>query len=253
MKLTRAERMRIEELAHRLRIWLAVAAIAIILANALYVYLVPEPVFVNNEGDVYLMDEQNMELEEIKKAERKAKIKKEIREWVVSLAVAVLVALIIRTFLFTIIRVDGDSMNTTLLNNERMFATIIDVKLGGVQRNDVVICHYPNRGRTYFVKRVVGLPGDQVRRENGVTYVNDTPLDERVALLYPNGSSTDYAPYTLKEDEYFVAGDNRMNSHDSRDWNDNNPTNDVGPITKKMIVGKARYVIWPLNKIRSIE
>ena len=88
--------------------------------------------------------------------------KKELREWVVSLVVALLIVLVARTFLFTLIRVDGDSMYDTLVNGERLFVTIADVKLKGVERGDVVICHYPNRGRTYFVKRVVGMPGDQV-------------------------------------------------------------------------------------------
>ena len=74
--------------------------------------------------------------------------KKELREWIVSLIAALLIVFVVRSFLFTLIRVDGDSMYDTLVNNERLFVTIADVKLGGVARGDVVICHYPNRGRT---------------------------------------------------------------------------------------------------------
>lgn len=201
-----------------------------------------------------------------KKSKPKKTVGQEIREWVVSIAVALMVVFFIRNFLFQIIRVDGDSMNTTLLNNERLFVSVLDVKLGGADRGDVVICHYPNRGGTNFVKRVVAVGGDSVYRKNGVTHVVytvtdengetvevDEMLDERYELYYPNGSSDDYEAYVLAEDEYFVVGDNRYNSHDSRDWNDSSSANDVGPITGDMIVGRVRTVIWPLSEIRGVQ
>lgn len=195
----------------------------------------------------------------------KKRILREIREWVVALAAAVLIALLVRTFLFTLIRVDGNSMYDTLLNNERLFVTVLDVKLSGVERGDVVICHYPNRTspglfgietQTNFVKRVRGVPGDVVERRYGVTYINGEAIDpdnEVNAAMYPNGHPDDYEPYTLGEDEYFVVGDNIYDSHDSRDWNDSFPQGDVGPITGDMIVGRARFVFWPLSDIRVIE
>ena len=111
----------------------------------------------------------------------KKSVGREIREWVVALAAAVLIALLIRTFLFTLIRVDGHSMDDTLHNNERLFVSVLDVRLSGVERGDVVICHYPNRTspglfgietQTNFVKRVRGVPGDVVERKNNVTYIN---------------------------------------------------------------------------------
>lgn len=187
-------------------------------------------------------------------AERRAKLKqaakKEIREWIVALVSALVVVLLVRAFLFTVIRVDGSSMYPTLINDERLFVTVADVKLGYVERGDVVICHYPNRGRTYFVKRVVGVPGDKVCRYNGVTYVNGEPLDP---LGLAAEARYDYDEYTLGEDEYFCVGDNRYDSHDSRDWNDGDVSRDVGPISGDMLVGKVRHVIWPLNAIRAVE
>lgn len=201
-----------------------------------------------------------------KSAKHKKGFWKELREWVVSIAIALMVVFFIRNFLFQIIRVDGSSMSTTLLNNERLFVTVLDVKLCGADRGDIVICHYPNRGSVNFVKRVVAVEGDSVYRKNGVTHVVytatdengetvevDEMLDERYALYYPNGSSEDYEPYVLGEDEYFVVGDNRYNSHDSRDWNDGDTSGDVGPIIKDMIVGRVRTVIWPLSEIRGVE
>ena len=200
----------------------------------------------------------------------KARVIKEVREWVVALVVAVLVVLVIQSFLFRIIRVDGHSMDTTLADGERLFVTVADIRFGPIERNSVVICHYPNRGWTYFVKRCVAIPGDTVYRENEVTHVVyeqdgqtvDEPLDDRFGLYFLYGSDHDYEPHVLGEDEYFVVGDNRYNSHDSRDWNgpgvegsgnDGSAENNVGPISKGMIVGRVRQVIWPLGNIRPVK
>ena len=121
-----------------------------------------------------------------KKGKEKKDWKTELREWVVALGVALIVVFVIQSFLFRIIRVDGQSMETTLHNGERLFVNVAEVKFSEiVPRNSIVICHYPNRGLTYFVKRVVAIPGDAVYRENGVTHVVydqdgetfDVPLD----------------------------------------------------------------------------
>ena len=196
----------------------------------------------------------------------KKSVGREIREWVIALAAAVLIALLVRTFLFTLIRVDGNSMYDTLLDGERLFVSVLDVRLGGVERGDVVICHYPNRTTTglfgietqlNFVKRVRGVPGDVVERKYNVTNINGEAIDPESAAnpaYYPNGHPDDYGPYTLGEDEYFVVGDNIYDSHDSRDWHDSRmPSDDVGPITSDMIVGKVRFVFWPLSDIRTVE
>lgn len=230
-----------------------------------------EPVEQQAAQDDAANAEKQIDEAQQKLATRKAKVIKEIREWVVALVVAVLIVVVIQSFLFRIIRVDGHSMDTTLANGERLFVTVADVRFGDVHRNDVVICHYPGRGWTYFVKRCVAVPGDTVYCENGVTHVVyekdgqkvDEPLDERFGQYYAYGSDHDYEPYVLGDDEYFVVGDNRYNSHDSRDWNgpdanaeggnDASSDNDVGPISKGKIVGHVRHVIWPLNSIRAVH
>lgn len=180
----------------------------------------------------------------------KQTIVKELREWAVALVVAVAVVFLMREFLFTMIRVDGDSMYPTLQDGQRLFVSVLDVKMGNVERGDIVICNYPNRGNTYFVKRVLGMPGDVVERVAGVTYINGEALD-------PNGltyqAQYDYEPYTLGEDEYFCVGDNLYGSHDSRDWKDGDPSRDVGPLDVDMLVGEVKYVIWPLNEIHAVK
>ena len=215
------------------------------------------------------MDINNLEEGAEKKQKPKKTVGQEIKEWILSLAVALVIVLLCQNFLFTLITVDGHSMDTTLADGEKLFVSVLDVKLqGGVNRNDVVICKYPGRTTTwlgfikrptYFVKRAVAVPGDTVYRKQGVTYVTyeengetvTESLDGAYVLYYdPAG---DYEPYTLGENEYFVVGDNRGNSHDSRDWKDSDPVKDVGPIKRSMIVGHVRSVIWPLNRIRVVE
>ncbi|MDO4355905.1 MAG: signal peptidase I [Clostridia bacterium] len=203
------------------------------------------------EGQPTLEEQQpQADADAEKRDQLKKTAKKEIREWIVALITALVVVVLVRMFLFTVIRVDGNSMYPTLINDERLFVTVADVKLGYVERGDVVICHYPNRGNTYFVKRVVGVPGDTVCRYGGVTYVNGEPLDP---LGLASEALYDYDEYTLGEDEYFCVGDNRYDSHDSRDWNDGDSSRDVGPLDGSMLVGKVRYVIWPFSEIRAVE
>ena len=260
------------------------------------------------------MSEKNVELtpEELKKLSKKERKKyenarltskqrvlKEVKEWVVSLAVAIIVVEVLKNFIFMPITVDGSSMYPTLNDGDRLAVTVYDVNIyNGVEKGDVVICHYPGRTskhailrfltvKTDFVKRVVGVPGDTVSRVSGVTYINGEALDpsnkksysytytkaeDGTITYYVNGKETtmsdaqvmrysfDYE-YVLGEDEYFVVGDNRYNSHDSRAWNgpdlpydtSNNAGGDVGPITYDMIVGHVRSVFWPLNEMRTVE
>ena len=185
--------------------------------------------------------------------------------WVFELLAAFAAALFLRLFVVSLARIKGRSMLPTL--HDRDFALVwrLGYLLRMPRRGDVVICHYPNRGRTFFVKRVVAVPGDVVYRSMGVTHVVyestdengqpvvvDEPLDAQYVSIFFNPGN-DYEPYTLGEEEYFAVGDNRGNSHDSRDWNDSDPSRDVGPITKDMITGHVRSVIWPLNEIRTVE
>lgn len=192
----------------------------------------------------------------MKKEKVKKSIGREILEWVMVIVVAVAVALCIRTFGFTFVGVDGVSMNDTLQNKEVMLVTKMDYLMGEPQRFDVVICHYPNRVRagwfgiqepTDFVKRIVGLPGDTVEILEGYLYVNGTKYDEPYINdeYRVRGGSDGYTfpAYTVPEGCYFVMGDHRNNSNDSRAQ---------GPLTRDMIVGHARQIVFPFNAWRSI-
>ena len=164
---------------------------------------------------------------------------REILSWVAVFAAAISVAALIQFFVLEPLRVDGQSMSQTLLNNEFILVSKADYWNMDPQRLDVVICRYPDREDTY-VKRVVGIPGDTVEVQKEVVLVNGTVLTEDY-ITYP----ADYlfGPLTLQENEYFVLGDNRIHSTDSHV---------IGPIRRDAILGRVRLVIYPLDKVRSI-
>jgi signal peptidase I len=180
---------------------------------------------------------------------KKKSVRKEILSWVLTLAAAVAIALLVRTFLFEPIRVDGESMTDTLQNGELMFVTKPEYILGSPSRQDVIICRYPKR-KEYFVKRLVALPGDTVEikydKETSVNtvYVNGQAVDEPYLTPSRNDKDNSMAQITLKDDEYFVLGDNRDNSNDSRY---------VGALHRSQIVGHVRFVFFPFSEVHSIS
>lgn len=187
----------------------------------------------------------------------KKPFKQEVVEWGSTLLVALFIAFLARTFIFEPVRVDGDSMYPTLHHGEFMYVSKLDygtsfigipftnigtyVTLGGEpERFDVVVCNYPDRVddngvRLNFVKRVVGLPGDTVQIKNGYLYVNGVKYEEK--FLHER-MDVDFGPYVVEEGRYFLMGDNRNSSNDSRNLSK------VGAVTRDMIVGKVEGVIW---------
>lgn len=201
--------------------------------------------------DEQAREAQDLPASENKKEEKKpVNVKKEILSWILTLGAAVVIALLIRHFLFEPVRVDGQSMCDTLQNNEIMFVTKPEYIWGDPQRGDVVICHYPGRGNTNFVKRLMGVPGDVIEVRRDVVYRNGEPLDEPYLTPSRNDDHFSMLPFTLGPDEYFVMGDNRDNSHDSRNYNG---YSSPSAITRDMIVGHVRCVVFPFNVIRGIE
>ncbi|MDR0898189.1 MAG: signal peptidase I [Oscillospiraceae bacterium] len=166
-----------------------------------------------------------------------------IIEWLRSLIIALAGALFITVLIAQPITVQGSSMMNTLQNRDLMIATKFDYIFGDPDRFDVVICRYPGRGSTNFVKRVVGLPGDQVAMVGGVLFVNG----EEVREDYIDFPADYYLPeVTVAPGHYFVLGDNRSNSNDSH-------FEQVGQLARDQIIGRVRWVIWPLWEMRSIE
>lgn len=203
----------------------------------------------DNQEPTAVVEEENQQSGD-QKEKKPVNVKKEILSWILTIAVAVVAALIIRTFLFEPVRVDGSSMCDTLQNGEVMLVTKPEYLLGDPQFGDVVICHYPGRGNTNFVKRVMGVPGDVIEVRRNVVYRNGEALDEPYLTESRNDDGFSMAPFTLNEDEYFVMGDNRDNSHDCRNYYG---YGSPAALTRDMIIGHVRCVVFPFNVIRGIE
>lgn len=181
-------------------------------------------------------------------AKKKTNVKKEIISWILTLGSAVVIALLIRSFLFEPIRVEGSSMCDTLADREIMFVTKPEYLFGNPQVGDVVICKYPDRTE-YFVKRVMGVPGDVIEVRSNLVYRNGEALDEPYLTPERNRNGFTMAPFTLGEDEYFVMGDNRDNSHDCRNLTSGRPA----ALKRDQIIGHVQCVLYPFDKIRGIE
>jgi len=192
---------------------------------------------------------QNAEAPEEQNEKKPTNWKKELVSWIFTLGAAVIAALVIRTFIFEPIRVDGSSMADTLQDGEVMVVTKPEYLLGDPEFGDVVICKYPGRTEN-FVKRVMGVPGDEIMIIANIVFRNGQPLEEPYLTPDRNNNGFSMAPFKLGDDEYFVMGDNRDNSHDSRNY-----YNYLTPaaLTRDMIIGRVRCVVFPFSNIRGIE
>ena len=162
---------------------------------------------------------------------------KRLLKAVAVLAVAVIVCILIRTFVFHTSRVEGSSMEATLQSGDIVLITRFDYRFGQTpSRGDIVECRFPGRSGVY-IKRVIGLPGDEVVYQDGHGYINGSALSEP----YATGPFEDYSA-VLGEDEYLVLGDNRGESYDSR-------AEDMGFLSADCFLGRVRCVLWPFRWI----
>ena len=166
--------------------------------------------------------------------------KDELVAWFKTLASAAVYATLIVTFGFQVARVEGQSMAPTLADQDRLIVNKLAYRVGEPRRSDIVMLYYPLNPDKSFVKRVIAEEGDQVRIVDGHVYVNDVPLhDDFVPPEFR--SHDDFGPTVIPEGYYFVMGDHRNNSSDSRHW---------GMVPKKYIIGKVQLRWWPLPTAR---
>ncbi len=175
---------------------------------------------------------------------------KELLSWLKELLVAALVILLVSAFLIQPVWVRGESMCDTLQDGEMMLVTKPEYLFGDPAFGDVVICRYPGRGLTPFVKRVMGLPGDVIEIRDNVVYRNGEAVEEPYLTPERNDNGFDMEPFALGEKEYFVMGDNRDWSHDSRNYYDDKTP---AAITRDMIHGHVRWIAFPFANIRTVE
>jgi len=171
---------------------------------------------------------------------RLAQVKEELVAWVKTLISAAVYAILIVTFGFQVARVEGQSMAPTLEDQDRLIVNKLVYRIGEPRRGDIVMLYYPLNPEKSFVKRVIAEEGDTVRIVDGRVYVNDIPLkDDYVPSEYR--SHDDWGPQVIPEGYYFVMGDHRNNSSDSRHW---------GMVPKKYIIGKVQLRWWPVPSAR---
>lgn len=155
-----------------------------------------------------------------------------LREFVESVALALLLFFLLETTVQNT-RVDGYSMEPNLYDKQYLIVNKVVYRLRPPERGDVVVFRFPDDPQQEFIKRIIGLPGEQVEIREGQVYINDQLLEEQ---YYVNAGSYSWGPATVGAGEYFVLGDNRAQSNDSHTW---------GMLPVENIVGKAWISLWP--------
>jgi signal peptidase I len=166
-----------------------------------------------------------------------------LRAWVRDLLIATAIAGFIILFLYQPVKVEGNSMQPNLEDQERIFINKFVYRLESIAHGDVVVFRYPRDPSKSYIKRVVGVPGDRVRVAAGRVYLNGEPLRED----YVSSDGLDLRSYpevTIPAGSYYVMGDHRMMSNDSREF---------GPVREHFIYGKAVFVYWPVERAGTLH
>lgn len=162
-----------------------------------------------------------------------------LHPWLRDLVISILIAAFIIVFLYQPVRVEGTSMLPMLEDQDRLFINKIAYRVGEIHPGDVVVFEYPRDHTKSYIKRVIALPGDRIRIDHGTVIVNGARLKEPyVPARYEDDRSE--AEMVLPPHEYFLMGDHRSISSDSREF---------GPVDRDLIYGKAVFVYWPMEQV----
>jgi signal peptidase I len=161
--------------------------------------------------------------------------------WLRDLSVSVVIAIIVILFLYQPVKVEGTSMTPSLVNEERIFINKFVYRFGisDIVRGDTIVFWAPEDPSRSYIKRVIGVPGDEVEIVDGTVILNGKRLDEPY-IIDVNRDRMSMARRTVEPGKYFVLGDHRNSSNDSRSW---------GTVARDAIYGKAVFVYWPLNRL----
>ena len=163
------------------------------------------------------------------------KVKNAIKE-IGSYLIIIVIVLLIKTFIFTLVRVNGSSMDKTLHEGNIMILNLLDNRF---TREEIIVADKSVEG-SLIIKRIIGLPGEKISCKDGVIYINDKKYKD----TYAYGETSDFDEITLKDDEFFLLGDNRLVSLDSRYF---------GPVSKKAIMGSTNIIVFPFKKIGKVK
>lgn len=166
-----------------------------------------------------------------------------IASWARDLVISLAIAAFIIIFLYQPVKVEGTSMMPGLTDQERIFINKFVYRFESIGRGDIVVFHYPRDPSKSYIKRIIGVAGDRIQIDDGRVYVNGHRLDES----YIPEQFEDYRSYPeviVPPNSYFVLGDHRNLSNDSRDF---------GPVEESYIYGKAVFIYWPMNKMGALR
>ena len=178
----------------------------------------------------------------MKQEKRKKSAVREMMGWLLYMAILVAAAFLLVHFVGERTVVSGDSMSPTLSDGDNLIVDKLSYRVRAPKRFEIVVFPFQYQKGTYYIKRIIGLPGEQVQIYNGKVYINDSeiPLDDSFVPEKPRGS---FGPYEVPENSYFVLGDNRNHSKDSRCWKS------TSFVTFDEIVGKAVIRYYPSVKL----
>jgi len=163
--------------------------------------------------------------------------------WLRDLMISLAISAFIIIFLYQPVKVEGTSMMPMLEDQERIFVNKFVYRLEPIERGDIVVFRYPRDPSKSYIKRVVGTAGDHIRIDGGLVYVNGEALDEQyVPAEYADSRS--YPEIVVPAHSYFVLGDHRSMSQDSREF---------GPVNQSLIYGKAVFGYWPMDKLGRVR
>ncbi|WP_072525919.1 signal peptidase I [Clostridium sp. Marseille-P3244] len=176
--------------------------------------------------------------------DKKSSAGRELMQWILILGIALLLGIIINSTVIVNAQIPSGSMENTIMPGDRVFGNRLSYVFGEPERFDIIIFRYPDDESQLFIKRIIGLPGETVEIRNGNIYIDgsDEPLKDVDTKEPMQGN---FGPYTVPKGCYFVMGDNRNNSKDSRYWKHTFVSEDE-------ILGKAVFRYWPLNKMKCL-
>ena len=168
-----------------------------------------------------------------------ARILRVMRGWLRDLVISIAVAVFVIVFLYQPVKVEGTSMLPGLEDQERIFINKFVYRWEPIARGDIVVFRFPRDTSKSYIKRVIGVPGDRVRMDDGQVYVNGRLLSESYvpSEFFDHRS---FSEFSVPADSYFLLGDHRSMSRDSREF---------GPVERRYIYGKAVFVYWPMDKV----
>ncbi|MCP5048924.1 MAG: signal peptidase I [bacterium] len=181
-----------------------------------------------------------------KKQNKNHKLKRYLKYIILDILIAAVISVLLITYVASAYKIEGNSMQTVLQDQERIIITKLGIKNGSLKRGDIVVLYKPDEPKKSIIKRIIGLPEEIIEIRGGDVYINNKMLDEPYLNIKRNlmYTSINAKPLLIQPGHYFVMGDNRPVSHDSRIF---------GPVPEKYIYGKTLFRYWPFSRFGKIR